>query len=368
MTPCEKLGYKVGDKFEVVDEHYAFPRGAIIKLIDDDGSDAPFFEGERTDGATTGCCILFKVKPVSQRAAKPISKSKRQLAQLLIEAGVTQFPEGANWAAQDKGDCCIWGYVEKSFARSGDWHKKTEGAMPLANPTRLVSNWHQTVLSRDEFDQIVAETSEPDADGWIEWGGGECPVGDGSLIDVTFRDGTVQAACKARGEKSEGHRYWTYVWACTGHKSDIIAYRLHKPEQVESQYCESVTRSIPEPTAAPTLDQLLQDWRNADDYAQRKQTEADEASAMRDERWQAVQARAGEMGVTVGRCEPEWVEWKGGEQPVEDGTLIDVKFRDGMEMFAVPVGVTPDDFPRHVLDWSHDDRRGDIVAYRLTRP
>lgn len=31
-----------------------------------------------------------------------ISKSKRQLAQLLIEAGVTQFPEGANWAAQDK--------------------------------------------------------------------------------------------------------------------------------------------------------------------------------------------------------------------------------------------------------------------------
>lgn len=31
-----------------------------------------------------------------------ISKSKCQLAQLLIEAGVTQFPEGANWAAQDK--------------------------------------------------------------------------------------------------------------------------------------------------------------------------------------------------------------------------------------------------------------------------
>lgn len=31
-----------------------------------------------------------------------ISKSKRQLAQLLVEAGVAQFPEGANWAAQDK--------------------------------------------------------------------------------------------------------------------------------------------------------------------------------------------------------------------------------------------------------------------------
>ena len=33
---------------------------------------------------------------------KPISKSKRQLAQLLIKAGVTQFPEGADWVAQNK--------------------------------------------------------------------------------------------------------------------------------------------------------------------------------------------------------------------------------------------------------------------------
>lgn len=56
-------------------------------------------------------------------------------------------------------------------------------------------------------------------------------------------------------------------------------------------------------TEKPTLDQLLQDWRNADDYAQRKQAEADEAAAMRDERWKAVQARAGEVGVTVGLCE-----------------------------------------------------------------
>ena len=36
--------------------------------------------------------------------------------------------------------------------------------------------------------------------------------------------------------------------------------------------------------------------------------EADEAAAMRDERWQAVQDRAGEVGVTVGLCESMVVE------------------------------------------------------------
>ena len=32
----------------------------------------------------------------------------------------------------------------------------------------------------------------------------------------------------------------------------------------------------------------------------RRQAEADEAATMRDERWSALQARAGEIGVTVG--------------------------------------------------------------------
>ena len=46
MTPCEKLGYKVGDKFKVVDGtgvHYAV--GSFITLIHDDGSSCPRFNG-----------------------------------------------------------------------------------------------------------------------------------------------------------------------------------------------------------------------------------------------------------------------------------------------------------------------------------
>lgn len=102
---------------------------------------------------------------------KPISKSKRQLTQLLIEAGVKQFPKGANWAAQDKrnphkdDDIGITLYVDKPEKppKSCDyWGRSTTctDIVKWVKTETLIPNWHQTVLSRGEFDQIVAE-NEP---------------------------------------------------------------------------------------------------------------------------------------------------------------------------------------------------------------
>ena len=139
------------------------------------------------------------------------------------------------------------------------------------------------------------EFAAPDADGWIEWNGGSLDIDDIQLVDYKTR-------CTPQGSHRTSASM-NLVWDKTGEPSDIIAYRLHKPQKSEPQYCESVTRSIPEPIAAPTIDKLLQDWRNADDFAQRKQAEADEAAAMLNERWKAVQGRAGELNVTVGLCE-----------------------------------------------------------------
>lgn len=42
MTPCEKLGYKVGDRFEVVVEGAFMPRD-LVELVEDDGSCSPYF-------------------------------------------------------------------------------------------------------------------------------------------------------------------------------------------------------------------------------------------------------------------------------------------------------------------------------------
>ena len=143
-----------------------------------------------------------------------IGKCKKELARIISEHG--GWRDGYGFSAQDGDDCAVWFYDNAPVRSSGAWwvtsgsglgHCGVEGVAKLPN-------WHQTILSRDEY------------------------------------------------------------------------FHLY-----------------PEPEAKPTIDQLLQDWRNADDYAKRKQAEADEAAAMRDERWNAVQARAGEIGVTVGRCD-----------------------------------------------------------------
>lgn len=46
MTPCEKLGYKAGDKFRVVSDDTLFTNGSIVELYSDDCSRAPCFKGD----------------------------------------------------------------------------------------------------------------------------------------------------------------------------------------------------------------------------------------------------------------------------------------------------------------------------------
>lgn len=213
-----------------------------------------------------------------------ISKSKKELARIISENGGWRDGE---FAAQD-GDGLVGGYEVKpewdSLAKY--WWRETSGKWFFANK---ITNHHQTVLSRTEYFHLYPT---PDADGWIEWKGGECPVDVDALVCCKLRSGKVSITAYHAGILS---------WRHNGNAADIIAYRLHEKEKYKHQFCESVMRSIPEPTAAPTIDQLLQDWRNADDFAKRKQAEADVSAAMRDERWEAVQARAGEVGVTVER-------------------------------------------------------------------
>ena len=50
-----------------------------------------------------------------------------------------------------------------------------------------------------------------------------------------------------------------------------------------------------------------------------------------------------------------WVEWGGGERPVEVGTLVEFEMRDGDKDTALST----------VLDWPHENRSDDIIAYRV---
>lgn len=66
----------------------------------------------------------------------------------------------------------------------------------------------------------------------------------------------------------------------------------------------------------------------------------------------------------------DWIEWNGGECPVADGTIVDVRHRDGDEFFGELAWGR-----RRPLEgktnwagavyWHHDEVDGDIVAYRV---
>jgi hypothetical protein len=66
-----------------------------------------------------------------------------------------------------------------------------------------------------------------------------------------------------------------------------------------------------------------------------------------------------------------WIQWNGGEMPVEKGTLIDVKCRSGLVNLHVKAGERLSGGSisnRCAIDFKHDDNQGDIIAYRLHKP
>lgn len=73
-----------------------------------------------------------------------------------------------------------------------------------------------------------------DEDGWIEWKGGECPVKFGTLVDAKFRNGEVTFHAKAgfwRDDGGSNEHYSPVAWGHNETDYDIIAYRLHQPQE-----------------------------------------------------------------------------------------------------------------------------------------
>ena len=71
-----------------------------------------------------------------------------------------------------------------------------------------------------EVKRLEAATSAvtAEADCWIEWASGECPVGNGCVVDLKLRNGSA-ISCRYAYAASWLHHH-------TG--GDIIAYRIHK--------------------------------------------------------------------------------------------------------------------------------------------
>ncbi|HHG2178242.1 TPA: hypothetical protein ACPUUO_004789 [Klebsiella pneumoniae] len=82
-------------------------------------------------------------------------------------------------------------------------------------------------VTREQYEAELAAKNE----GWIEWGGGECPVPRGTLVDVRYRDGKQLNALSANYGTLNPRDASFVFWRNYGCEKDIIAYRLHQPQE-----------------------------------------------------------------------------------------------------------------------------------------
>lgn len=115
------------------------------------------------------------------------------------------------------------GAVEAGFLCSNDtlYFVNKDGDCPsewrISMKYDVEDRWVE--VNREQYEAALAAKNE----GWIDWGGGKHPpVSTNTVVDVKLEKGYVQSGYPA-GEYS-----WEHVWQ----GSNIIAYRLHQPQEV----------------------------------------------------------------------------------------------------------------------------------------
>ena len=95
---------------------------------------------------------------------------KKHLIELMIEVGV-KWPDGAEYAVQDERNLYVWFYSIKPKRTDYDsWVGGVPGSIIDGHKlTTLCRNWHQTIVTREQYAEAVAANAiEPAAD-TVEW-------------------------------------------------------------------------------------------------------------------------------------------------------------------------------------------------------
>lgn len=140
------------------------------------------------------------------------------------------WPEGADYCIQHAHDLGFrWVIFNKGIVNStsADAEGKWEMDWKFSHKhdfcaDELASDHTTAIITRDQYEAALDAKNE----GWINWGGGKHPpVSTKTVVDVKFKDGQVQSGYPA-GEYS-----WEHAWQ----SSNIIAYRLHQPQEAEQE-------------------------------------------------------------------------------------------------------------------------------------
>jgi hypothetical protein len=161
-----------------------------------------------------------------------------KLIDMLVEDGMNgwQWPNGVKCITQDYGSGPIYrgvvfGYREEPHLKKNIWLANNDlghADVTVKRYDAVADDWATAIITREQYEAALAAKDE----GWIEWGGGECPVEEGVLVDVKYRDGDEFPDALGVPALS-GNGTGSAFWERDGYNNDIISYRLHKPQQAE---------------------------------------------------------------------------------------------------------------------------------------
>lgn len=150
----------------------------------------------------------------------------------LLARELKEWPEGASMAVQD-GDGQIkmaaGDEPENGNGKDSIWVRDVEVYHEIQHGNRRVSDDYRTAMvTRAEWEAERARIAKPEENKWIRHPGGKCPVADDDLVEVRYRTGTTN-------KEQAGILCWNHIRV----GSDIMAYRLHKPELKDFKMPES---------------------------------------------------------------------------------------------------------------------------------
>jgi len=150
MTPCEKLGYKVGDKFEVI-SHHAFKNGQVVTLHEDDGTECPLFAG---DGGGAGVfdgveCSFATLNKQVRKIANKLKPAKQALADAIHQNGGWSVAGDCNFVTSNRSGVVKF-FNQNPLRNGADW-VSCPYSLSWIDLHQQLPNWHQCILSRDEY-------------------------------------------------------------------------------------------------------------------------------------------------------------------------------------------------------------------------
>ena len=151
--------------------------------------------------------------------------------------------------------------------------------------------------SKQELARIISENG-----GWRDGAEFSAQDKDGEVFHYAAKP-TINAGCEVWHHKGcIGEGEFTAETLPNWHQTILSRdeyFHMYPVPDAKPEFCDSVMRSIPEPEAKPTIEQLAADYRNAKDYAERKQREADDAKADVGAKLKALELAGEALGLLV---------------------------------------------------------------------